>query len=110
MLMYLPDDPHPSRKFTFSYQWLREDYRRYALMSDDEFLANIVDVLHFAVYVCYIKELQTAWVLSDTGIVHELIHLVCEERNRARGDAEPEVSTTPLDKIRDLFNEQCCLA
>lgn len=110
MLTHLPDDPEPSGKYVFSYQQLREDYRRFALMSDEEFLASIVDVLHFAVYVCYVKELQTQWVCSDTGVIHELVHLLCEERNKARGDQDFEVSTTPLNKIRDLFNEQCCLA
>ena|ERR1043165_289384 len=110
MLTYSPNDPLLGGKYGFSYQWLKEDYRRFALMSDEDFLANIVDIVHFAVYVCYVKELQTQWVLSDTGVVHELVHLLVEERNRARGDREPEVSTTSLSKIRDVFNEQCCLA
>jgi|ERR1051325_1108882 hypothetical protein len=110
MLTYLPDDPRPGGKYGFSYQQLREDYLRFVMMNDDDFLGNIVDILHFAAYTCYIKELNTQWVLSDTGIVHELIHLLCEERNRARGDEQPEVSTTSLEKIRDLFNHQCCLA
>lgn len=80
------------------------------MMSDDEFLNNLLDILHFACFVCYIKENRTQWVLADTGIIHERIHLLVEERNRAKGMEEPEVTDTPLDKIRDLFNRDCCLA
>jgi hypothetical protein len=110
MLTYLPDDPHAGGKYAFCYQSLREDYRMYAMMSDEDFLAKIVDVLHFAVYVCYVKEMQSYRVLSDTGVIHELVHLLAEERNKARGDKEFEVSSTSLEKIRDLFNRDCCLA
>lgn len=109
-LFYFPDDENLHGKYGFSYQELRDDYRRYALMSDEEFLARIVDVLHFACYVAYVKELQTQWVLSDTGVIHELIHLLCEERNKGMGIADYQVTTTPLEKIRDIFNRDCCLA
>jgi len=99
MLTYLPNDPHPGGKYSFSYQWLRDDYLRFTMMSDEEFLADLIHILHFTVFVCYIKEMQTQWVLADTGIVHELVHLLLEERNRALGkpDAEIEVTSTPLD-------------
>jgi hypothetical protein len=110
MLSYLPNDPLPGGKYGFSYQDLRDDYHRYTLMSDEAFLANLLDVLHFACFVCYVKEAQTQWVLADTGIVHELIHLLMEERNQRLGRHEWEVTTTSLDKIRDIFNRDCCLA
>lgn len=97
-------------KYGFSYQELRDDYRRFALMGDDDFLANLLDILHFAVYVSYIKEVQTRWVLADNGIIHELVHLLMEQRNRALSYDDPRVTDTPLEKIRDLFNRDCCLA
>lgn len=104
MLTYLPDDPFPSRKFEFSYQQLRDDYMRFALMSDDDFLGSLLDILHFTVFVAYVKELQTQWTCSDTGIIHELVHLLMEQK------LGEEVTTTPLGKIRDSFNRECCLA
>lgn len=99
-LVYLPDDPLPSGKYVFSYADLREDYLRFTMMSDEDFIEHLPDVLHFACYVCYIKEIPSYRCLSDSGIVHELIHL-------ALGD---DVTRTPLDKIRDLFNQDCCIA
>lgn len=110
MIMYLPNDPLPGGKYGFSYQQLRDDYLRFVMMSDDEFLGNLLDILHFACFVCYIKENSTQSVLADTGVIHELIHLLMEERNHAAGKEHPEVTDTPLDRIRDLFNRDCCLA
>ena len=104
MLTYLPDDPEPSGKYGFSYSQLREDYRRFSLMSDDEFLADLLNILHFACYVAYVKELRAQWICADTGILHELIHLLLEQK------LGTEVTTTSLEKIRDLFNRVCCLA
>lgn len=100
MLTYLPNDPLPGGKYTFSYGSLREDYLRYTMMSDEEFIDNIPEILHFACYACYIKEAPSYIVLSDTGIIHELIHLSLGNN----------ITATPLHKIRDAFNLWCCLA
>lgn len=102
MITYLPNDPLPGGKYGFAYQSLRDDYLRYVMMTDEEFLSSVLDILHFACFVCYIKEMPTQWVLSDTGIVHELVHLMDPA---TRPDAEAE-----LDRIRDTFNHDCCLA
>lgn len=104
MITYLPDDPHPGGKFIVSYSSLREDYLRYTLMSDEDFLANLLDILHFACIVCWVKEKQTQWLLGDTGLIHELVHLLIEQKEQA------EITTTPLSTIRDIFNRDCCLA
>lgn len=100
MLTYLPNDPLPGGKFTLSYSSLREDYLRYTMLSDGEFLANITSILHFACVVCYLKEAPTNVVLSDLGIIHELVHLLPGSSG----------TTTSLQKIRDQFNLWCCLA
>ena len=42
----------------------------------------ILNILHFAVYICYIKNLKTEDVLSDTGIIHELVHLTKENTRK----------------------------
>lgn len=74
------------------------------MMSDEDFMANLLDILHFACIVCWMKEKQAQWLLSDTGLIHELVHLLIEQRDNQ------EVTTTPLSTIRDLFNRDCCLA
>jgi hypothetical protein len=103
MISYDPDN-HPDNHYLLSYSSLREDYRRYALMSDDEFTVNLLKILHFTCITCWLKENQTQYLLSDTGLIHELVHLLLAQ-------TDPEFTTTTrLSRVRDLFNEQCCLA
>jgi hypothetical protein len=109
-LFYSPEPAPLNGTYGFSYQDLRNDYLRYTMMSDDEFLTNLLDILHFTVFVSFVKELQVYNVCQDTGIIHELVHLLMEERNRARGVEHFEVTSTSLKSIRDLFNRDCCLA
>lgn len=84
-----------------SYTQLRDDYVRFNRMTDDQFLVNIIDALHFACFVCWVKE-QGNEPMSDRGIVHELIHLVDEK-------TKPD-TLYRLDKIREQFNTVCLLA
>jgi hypothetical protein len=109
-LFYRPDEHSLTGSYGFSYQELRDDYRRFVMMSDAEFLTHLLDILHFAVFVSFVKELQIHHVCQDTGIIHELVHLLMEERNKELGIEDFEVTTTSLEKIRDLFNRDCCLA
>ena len=73
-LTYLPDE----HKFVFSYSEVQADYERYRTMPDEEFgsLEKLPHILHFAVFVCFLKELPTGACLCDTGIVHQLLHLL----------------------------------
>lgn len=99
-IAYVPGDPVDPRKFTFHYPDLREDYLRYTMMRDEEFLKSVVDILHFACVVCYLKGVPTYRALSDTGIIHELVHLLPGSSG----------TTSSLGEIRDQFNLWCCLA
>ena len=87
------------KRFSFSYQGLFEDYVRYSRMNDAEFLENIVPILHFTCFVCYLKEIPTGCCLVDNGIIHQLVHLLQEE---TRPQALRE-----LEDIRDTFNKVC---
>lgn len=100
MISYSPDD-HSDGKYVISYSSLREDFQRYSAMSDDEFRGSLIQVLHFACVVCWFKEKQAQWILSDVGIIHELVHLL--EGFYQDNDAQ-------FQKIRQLFNEECQLA
>lgn len=70
-------------------------------MSDEEFLTVLPDALHFACFICFVKELKTEHVLSDTGILHELVHLICDQRLNAEG--------TSLSEVRALFAKELAL-
>jgi hypothetical protein len=107
MLIYLPNDPLPGGKYNFSYSSLREDYLRYTMMSDDQFVATVEHVLHFACIVCYVKEISGDRCLSDEGIVHELVHVLLE---RDKPTADGSSALGRLEVIRSLFNRDCCLA
>ena len=100
MITYDPENGTNSN-YVISYQSLREDYTRYIQMSDGDFRTELVKALHFACVVCWFKELQTQWLLGDTGLIHELVHLL--EGFYDGNDAQ-------FRKIREQFAEQCKLA
>lgn len=112
MIVYLTDDrateavqsQSDSGRYILSYSSLREDYLRYTMMSDDEFTENLLNVLHFVCVTCWLKEKSAQWLLSDTGLIHEIVHLMLAQD-------DPEFTTnTKLSNVRDLFNRDCCLA
>ncbi|OLF53408.1 hypothetical protein [Pseudomonas chlororaphis] len=88
--------------YSASYQDLREEHGRFIGMTDKRFLKELPAALHFAVFVCWFKELPASAVLSDEGIVHQLTHLI-----HLKG--EPLVMSR-LGEIRELFNKQLRLA
>jgi hypothetical protein len=103
MISYDPDN-HPDNHYLLSYSSLREDYLRYTLMSDDDFLANLLPILHFTCITCWLKEKQTQYLLGDTGLIHELVHLLLAQ-------SDPEfTTTTKLAVVREVFDRECCLA
>lgn len=87
------------RKYVLSYSALRVDYERFCRMTEAEFLAALPEILHFACIVSYLKELGIG-VLSDEGIIHQLVHLLTIPN-------EPLIS---IVEIRAQFAEQLRLA
>ena len=69
-------------KYVLDYNLLMYEYSLFKNMSNDEFLENIIDAIHFACYVSYIKKLDTEQTLSDKGIIHELVHLTKENTKK----------------------------
>jgi hypothetical protein len=103
MISYDPDN-HPDNHYLLSYQSLREDYRRYRLLSDEEFTAELLNIIHFTCITCWLKEQQAQYLLGDTGLIHELIHLLLAQTN------SNFTTTTKLSRVREMFDEMCCLA
>ncbi len=87
--------------FDWSYSELRQGYYHFIELSDDEFLADLPAVLHFACFVCFIKEIPSYVCLSDKGIIHELVHML---------QSGVDGSVSSLNEIRKLFKEQLKLA
>lgn len=84
-------------KYSFSYKELKSKYNEIVLMSDSDFIDNISEVLHFACFVSYFKELPNIQTISDVGIIHELIHLL----------HIPE--ETDVKRVRKLFERLLCI-
>lgn len=87
-------------KYSYSYSDLRERYVEICNFSDKEFTDNLVKILHFTVFVCYLKELKTEHVLSDKGVIHEMVHYL----------EMGETTELSIKQLRELFEESIRLA
>lgn len=94
---YLQGDSPEYSYYSFSYKELQEIYHEIVGMSDKKFLKDLPRVLHFAVFVAWLKELPTDQVLCDEGIIHQLVHLLHIGK-------EPYVKSR-LKEIRKLFKK-----
>jgi len=83
--------------YSFSYIKLKEKYNEFINMDDQEFLNNINHATHFACMVSWIKE-RGQYAICDEGIVHELVHLMCDG------------TTTSLQNIRNQFKVELLLS
>jgi len=86
-------------EYDFSYRECRDLYLKYCRLSDSEFLDKLIEILHFACFVSFLKELSINQTLSDNGIIHQLVHLL---------HIKNEVSVR-LPLIRKQFEEVLCL-
>lgn len=82
------------KRFSFSYKELKEKYLEYVDYTDEMFLANIKEILHFVAFVSYLKEIDSKSLLADDGLIHELVHLL--------NDVE---TVENLEDIRNNFKE-----
>lgn len=90
------------KKFSWSYAELKDIYSTFIDMTDEEFLNDLPAALHFACFVCFVKEIPSYVCLADTGIVHELVHIL------QFGPTGP--TSFSLEEVRKLFKEQLKLA
>jgi hypothetical protein len=98
---YLPDPANPARRFSLSYQELREEHERMVTLDDAGFVAELPAAAHLACIVGWLKELGPAATIGDGGIVHELVHLM---------HMGPSGTTQPLAEIRAQFARLLFLA
>jgi len=67
------------KRYHFSYTELKDEYKRLSGLSDNKFFTNLSKLLHFTIFVSYLKEIPADCLLSDDGIIHELVHLLNKE-------------------------------
>ena len=84
-----------NRKYIYNEDILETSYLKYKNYSDEEFIKDIINILHYAVYVCWVKEISSDDCLSDDGIIHEIVHLAQENTRKYSN----------IKKIRRKFNK-----
>jgi hypothetical protein len=86
--------------FAISYLDLQADYQRFCQMPDEEWKQpeTLWSILHLCCVVGYLKEMNGEMLVSDLGIIHEIVHL-------AQG-----VSQRSLRDIREQFAKVMALA
>lgn len=62
-------------EYTYNPSLLQMHYQSFLEMSDEEFLDNIFNALHFACFMSFVKRIDHVETLSDKGVIHELVHL-----------------------------------
>jgi len=77
--------------YTIKYQELKSDYLRFCAMTDAQFTENILSATHLACIICWFKELGPDSTIGDTGLIHELIHLM-------QGNSD-----IGIDEVRTMF-------
>lgn len=84
------------KKYNLSYSDLREKYNLFSSLSLAEFLERLPEVLHLTCIISYLKEVPSYHTLSDTGLIHELVHLL-DIKNEPLIDAQ---------KIKEQFEKE----
>ncbi|CAN5205884.1 hypothetical protein BH09PAT1_BH09PAT1_6350 [soil metagenome] len=93
-------------RYEFSYPELKDDYENYISMTNTKFFSEIPKVLHFICIVSYVKQIPSYVLLSDEGLIHQLVHLIDEQTKD-----EPLVNNNRVKRsIRKDFKVLCKLA
>lgn len=64
------------KKYNLSYADLKEKYTNISELPLDRFLLNLPEVLHLTCIISFLKEVPCYNTLCDTGLIHELVHLL----------------------------------
>lgn len=67
---------YSKNEYGLSFEELEEEFVALVEMNDNNFFKNISRAIHFAVFICYIKQIPSYLCLADEGIIHELVHLL----------------------------------
>ena len=105
MLTYVVKSWRGDIKSQYVLDWddLVDTYKQIIGYTDEEFLKNLHQVIHFAVFACDVKNMGYEGV-KDEGIIHRLVHLLCDKHASmfSFDDNYYEI----LHDIREQFKEQ----
>lgn len=87
------------KEYKLNYQELKEQYYNFLEMTDEEFIDNYPKALHFACIISYLKDISNENLVSDAGLLHEMIHFLDEETK----------NTVSIQAIRTQFNDMLLL-
>lgn len=88
--------------YSASYKELRDTYHEFVIMPDNEFAKRFAEALHFAVFMSWFKELPSDVTLSDTGLIHEMAHIL----HLGPHKVTEMVANETFRKVRELFKIQ----
>ena len=88
------DNKLEDKKYCMKYQDLKEKFLSFEAMSDEDFKKNFNEALHLVCVVSYIKDTPSYILLSNVGLIHEMVHYLNKE-------TIPEVN---FQRIRNQFN------
>tara|TARA_Y100001938_G_C8051618_1_gene412098 strand:- start:1008 stop:1319 length:312 start_codon:yes stop_codon:yes gene_type:complete len=87
------------KTYIYDAKVLEFQYNTFKNMTNDEFIENIIDALHFACYVSWLNKLNTDQTLADNGIIHELVHLTKKNTRQYQNISETRKKFNKMLKI-----------
>lgn len=66
---------HP-HTYVLSYSQLKEQYEANVRLTDEDFLKNIVQILHNVCIISHLKEIPAYQLVSDEGLIHQMVHFI----------------------------------
>ncbi len=98
-MKFMKEYKRGNKTFLFDRDLLIFQYDKFKNMTNEEFIDNIIDVLHFACYVSWLKNLNTEETLADDGIIHELVHLTKKTTRKYQNIARTRKKFNKMLKI-----------
>jgi len=83
------------KEYVYDPLMLRFHYNTFTIMSDEEFIENLPKILHFSCFMSFVKKINHVEILSDQGVIHELVHL---------GSSSTR-DFTDIQEVRNKFNK-----
>lgn len=88
-----------NKTYVYDADLLEFQYNTFKKMSNEEFVENIIDALHYACYVSWLNKLNTDQTLADNGIIHELIHLTKKSTRQYQNVSETRKKFNKMLKV-----------
>lgn len=88
-----------NKTYVYDADLLEFQYNTFKKMSNEEFVENIIDALHYACYVSWLNKLNADQTLADNGIIHELVHLTKKSTRQYQNVSETRKKFNKMLKV-----------